>query len=142
MNIANPHTKKYYLSHREEIAEAQRNYQIRNPDVFKANNKRYREKKKDTLIQCPCGSEISLMCKYDHFKTKKHIDFLAGKIPLDATQLQAQQKEKRRAYYREQISCECGINCRRDNMKHHVLSKCHLAFQAENQPIGIAEIVP
>ena len=142
MNIANPHTKKYYLSHREEIAEAQRNYQKKNPDVFKANNKKYYDKNKDTLIQCACGSEISFMNKCDHFKTNKHTDFLAGKIPLDATQLQAQQKEKLQAYWREKIPCECGISCRRDNVRLHLQSKKHLAFLAENQPLIVAEIAP
>ena len=82
MNIANPHTKKYYLSHREEIAGTQKNYQMRNPDVYKANTKKYREKNKDALICCPCGSEISFNGKWGHLKTKKHLAFLAENPPI------------------------------------------------------------
>ena len=82
MNIANPYVKKYYLSHKEEIAEAQRNYQKKNPDVFKANNKKYYDKNKDTLIRCPCGSEISFMGRHSHSKTKKHLAFLAENPPV------------------------------------------------------------
>ena len=81
MNISNPHMRKYYLSHKEEIAGAQKNYQMRHLDVFSANCKKYRDKNKGTLICCPCGSEIAFMGKWGHLKTKKHLAFLAENPP-------------------------------------------------------------
>ena len=83
MNIANPHMKKYYLSHQEEIAQAKQNYQVRHPEVFKANSKKYYDKNKDIIIGCPCGSEISAMGMWCHKKTKKHLAFLAKTIVTD-----------------------------------------------------------
>jgi hypothetical protein len=87
MNIANPHTKKYYLSHREEIAGTQKNYQMRNLDAFNANSKKYYDKNKNTLIQCPCVSEISFMGKRSHLKTKKHLAFQAENPPLSIAEI-------------------------------------------------------
>ncbi len=77
MNIAN----KHYLSHREEIAGTQKNYQMRHPAVYAANTKKYYDKNKGTRICCPCGSEISFMQKWSHSKTKKHLAFLAENPP-------------------------------------------------------------
>ncbi len=83
MNIANPHAKKYHLSHAEEIAQTQEQYRLNHPEVYRANNKKYYEKNKDIIIGCPGGSEISAMGMWCHKKTKKHLTFLAKTIATD-----------------------------------------------------------
>ena len=39
MNIANPHTQKYYFSHQAEIAQNAEKYRLNNPEVFKVTVK-------------------------------------------------------------------------------------------------------
>lgn len=87
MNISNPHMRKYYLSHKEEIAGAQKNYQMRHLDDFNANCKKYYDKNKGTLICCPCGSEISFMSFCAHKKSKKHLAFLAENPPSTSAEI-------------------------------------------------------
>ena len=78
MNIANRYAQKYYLSHADEIAQAQEKYRLNNPEVFRANNKKYYEKNKGIKVDCCCGVSCEKLYFSVHKKSKKHLTFLAN----------------------------------------------------------------
>ena len=77
MNIANPHTQKYYFSHPEAIAQAHEKYRLNNPEVFRVNNQKYRDKNKGIKVECPCGTTCEKLHLSVHKKSKKHLEFFA-----------------------------------------------------------------
>ena len=48
-----------------------------------------------------------------------------------ATYLRNQDREKFRAYRRQQVTCECGTSCRRDSLTEHQSTKRHLNILAK-----------
>jgi glucosamine 6-phosphate synthetase-like amidotransferase/phosphosugar isomerase protein len=61
--------KQYYENCKEEIAEQQKQY-------YKDNKEMIAERK-GRIFECPCGSKCRWGNKAQHFKTKKHLAFVA-----------------------------------------------------------------
>ena len=76
--------KSYVITNKEEIKiKNSMIYQLNKDDVklrsanyYKCNKNTIAEKKK-ILYNCECGSNIQCSCKSEHFKSKKHINFLS-----------------------------------------------------------------
>jgi len=72
--------KKYYENNKEKQKEYQKNYQKNykeiNKDKIKEYNKLINEKNKKEIYNCVCGSNIKLVEKKRHLKSKKHLDYI------------------------------------------------------------------
>ena len=116
MNISNPHTQKYYLSHKDEIAFAQEKYRVANMEKFREANARWREKNRDTVVDCPCGSQVKTTAYSHHKLTKKHLAFLANNPSVTELVL---------APPRTDLTKVLCVNCGRSKMdcRNHRLAK-------------------
>ena len=94
--------KEYYQNHKEEYYERNKKYREENPDKVKTYQKEYvktnkekiqtyqkeyRQKNKETLskqkttkVECQCGGRYTLCHKAEHFKRKKHQNYLNNNI--------------------------------------------------------------
>lgn len=80
--------KEYYENNKEEFAQKTKIYRDNNKEVIAEKNRKYRENNKEKLEErkqkcraikytCVCGSVICRGDKSRHFKSKKHINYLA-----------------------------------------------------------------
>jgi hypothetical protein len=71
---------EYYISYNEKnknkISEKNKKYREANKDKIKEYKKEYVVLHKDDKYTCECGSVCILNNKRNHFKTKKHINYL------------------------------------------------------------------
>jgi hypothetical protein len=84
--IRKKHDKKYYEEYKEKISEKQKKYCEENKQIIIEKAKKYYEENKEKakkyyeenkqIIICECGSNIQLVCKARHERTKKHLNFL------------------------------------------------------------------
>jgi len=83
-NIKNSQ-KKYQEQNKDKIKERNKNYREENKDKYKDYQKNYQEQNKDkikkdknTKIECECGGKYTKTHKAQHFKSKKHINYIAN----------------------------------------------------------------
>lgn len=77
--------KERYQQKREEIIEKQKHYIENNKEkvleskkqYYEKNKERIKEKEKNQKFKCECGSCVRYIDRSQHFKTKKHIDYIA-----------------------------------------------------------------
>lgn len=72
--------KKYYEKHKEQILVNNQIYKLMNIDKVIEQNRYYKLKNYDKLhqsFQCECGGCYTYNSRAKHFKTKKHLAFLA-----------------------------------------------------------------
>ena len=71
---------EYYISYNEKnknkLSEKNKRYRESNKDKIKEYKKEYVVLHKDDKYTCECGSVCILNNKTNHFKTKKHINYL------------------------------------------------------------------
>ena len=79
------YSKMYYETNKEVLKE----HYHKNKDKILENQKIYKENNKDKLSEyrkqkftCECGSIYSYTSKSEHFKTKKHFQFIESKKQL------------------------------------------------------------
>ena len=89
--------------------------------IYNANHKEQKQQyyidnkvKFSEIINCECGGKFQLQNKYDHAKTKMHINFINGIAP---------EVKVKKPYYTD---CICGISC--TNLKRHQLTTYHLNY--------------
>jgi len=77
--------KEYYEIKKDKISEYQKEYYEVNKKKVDKRNKEYRENNKDKIkikknekFNCECGSSVSNSNKSAHFKSKKHLNFIAN----------------------------------------------------------------
>lgn len=82
--------KEYYLDNIDNFKENSKNYYLDNKDKIKQQSKQYRQHNIDKITQwrlnnidkikekfnCECGGKFTYYRKADHFKTKKHLNFI------------------------------------------------------------------
>ena len=127
MNISNPHTQKYYLSHKDEIAFAQEKYRAANLEKFRDANARWRENNRDTVVDCPCGSQVKATAYSGHKRAKKHLTFLANNPSVTELVL---------ASPRTDLTKVLCVNCGRSKMdcRMHRLAKNPSSTDAVSTP--------
>ena len=104
--------KGYYINHKEDLLQRNKQYRIDNKDKIEEYTQNNLEK--------------------IHARKQKYRE--DNKI-----QIHEQQKKYRddhKAQYTEKMTCECGSTLRRDNKHHHIKTKHHLEYIA-NQAIDI-----
>ncbi len=69
-------------------------------------------------------------------------DFFLKHGICHATHMRNQNREKFRAYRREQVPCECGKTIRRDAVTAHKKTKKHIDILAEILNKEVAELTP
>ena len=76
-NIAGRNLKQYYKDHIEKYKETNKKFRTENPEYY---NKYYHcnKNKYNTKIVCNCGGKYCTFTKSNHFKTNKHIKYLAS----------------------------------------------------------------
>ena len=68
--------KIYRLNNIDKIKEQKKQYAKDNREKINASKRIYDAKE----YKCECGSTVRQDCKYDHFKTKKHLSFCSQVI--------------------------------------------------------------
>ena len=98
----NNQQQEYYQDHKEEYYERNKKYREENPEKVKAYLKEYAETNKEKLqtyqcnyrqenrdklnewkttkVECECGGRYTLCHKAEHFRSKKHQEFLNNNI--------------------------------------------------------------
>jgi hypothetical protein len=78
--------KKYYEEHKEDIIEKNKQYAEQNKDKIKNNKNEWYQKNKENILQkhkeiiiCECSAEIRKAGRSEHYKSKKHKDYLVSK---------------------------------------------------------------
>jgi len=72
-------SKQYYIEHAEEIKQ----YQTENAEKIKEHHKKYRTEHAEKLhkkYECDCGGKYTHQNKLQHFKSKKHQNYLNNKV--------------------------------------------------------------
>ena len=77
-----------------------------------------------------------------NYKKEWEDDFYLKHGICYSTHMRNQNREKFRAYRREQLPCECGKTVRRDHLKKHQLTKTHIDILAEILNTEVAESTP
>jgi hypothetical protein len=77
--------KQWYEAHKEDILEKNEQYRETHKEALVEKQKQYREANKDEIaerqgriFECPCGSKCRWNEKARHFKSKKHMDYMAN----------------------------------------------------------------
>lgn len=68
--------KDYYIANRDYIINRVKNYYINNKEAKLQYQREYSKNSK--TITCPCGSTFKEVNKYNHYKCKRHINYLAA----------------------------------------------------------------
>lgn len=74
------YAKKYYQDHKEQILVNNKIYKLMNIDKVIEANRIYKEKHYEKLhepFKCECGGKYTFNSRAKHFKTKKHLAYLA-----------------------------------------------------------------
>jgi hypothetical protein len=76
-NIAGRNLKQYYKDNLAKYKETNKKFRTENPEYY---NKYYQvnKNKYNVKIQCDCGGKYCTFTKSNHFKTNKHIKYLAS----------------------------------------------------------------
>jgi hypothetical protein len=76
-------THKYYEQHKEEIKEDSKKYRENNKEQIKINQNEWYQKNKEKILEkqkqiyiCECGSEVRCSGKAEHYRSKKHTEFI------------------------------------------------------------------
>ena len=64
------------MANKDEILKKKAQYRETHKEAMKAKDKRYYEEHKQDKYDCPCGSSLRCDNKWQHERTKKHIDFI------------------------------------------------------------------
>jgi hypothetical protein len=71
--------KKYYEEHKDDICSRIRNSRAENLEEMKERERTYyykNKEKKNRLYECECGTKCYFRYRRQHFKTKKHQQYL------------------------------------------------------------------
>jgi hypothetical protein len=84
---------QYRVFCKDKIKQSDKKYRDNNKDKIKAVGKKYRDDNKDKIKQyrddnkdkfaCECGGCYSYQYKNQHYRTKKHLNFIQVKIPQE-----------------------------------------------------------
>lgn len=144
--------KQYYLENAESIKEKKKTYYEENKEVISERCKAYREDNKDKISKY--GKEYREI-KKDEIAEKDKKYYQANKDKIAKKEKEYREvnkeaiKEKKKVYYesvkekkkeyyminkqaiadkrREKITCQCGIQVRKDGLSNHLKSKTHLS---------------
>jgi hypothetical protein len=108
-------SKKYYVENKEKIAKRGKELREENKEKYKKRYHENKEKFKEKYT-CECGTTMTLGGKTRHEKTKKHTDFISGKIKTSTEPT---------------YTCECGSTLQLCSKVRHEKSKKHIEFISE-----------
>ena len=129
--------KHYYEEKKDHLNQQRRTDRAEDPDKYKEQQVRYREKIKDIVITCPvCNYDIKKYKKSQHEKSAFHQDNLARQLNPDMEALPEPDEIKvvdgKEQYYC--YACKCCMMCWA--WKNHVKKQSHIeAINKRNETV-------
>ena len=108
--IETNYNQTYYEANRKKLSEKAKEYYKKNFDKLKEAYTK--------IITCECGASIQTNEKARHLRSKKHNDYVQGKIKINKT---------------DKFDCECGGQFTHTNRAVHTKTLKHKTFMKQKQ---------
>ena len=117
------YARLYREENPDKVKESKKEWYERNKDREKQRVKTWREENKEWISEKAKERRIMNM---DAYNERKREYYQANKEKIN---------ERTRVWASQQITCECGINCRKDWISKHKKSKAHIIWMKQQKEV-------